>query len=125
MIKLRHKESMLPKITMKTADGDSDPPLTPNVECSFHFFLATYPKNFFPPPHTPSPFRRDWFKYWFPSSQMELNLGQAGLSCLFPISLGGDGKERLLYPCLSKTTRKHSPHDAGASTKLGRGILRV
>lgn len=43
MIKLRHKEGMLPKTTMKAGDGDPDPPPTPNLMCSFPFFLAAYP----------------------------------------------------------------------------------
>lgn len=35
MMKLRHKESTLPKVTMKAADRDSDPTLTPNFVCAF------------------------------------------------------------------------------------------
>jgi hypothetical protein len=41
IIKLRHKESILPTITMKAGDGDSDPPPTPNLMCSLH--LSLYP----------------------------------------------------------------------------------
>ena len=52
-----------------------------------------------------------------------ISLGQAGISCPFPTSPSRN--VHLLYPCLSKTTRKTSPHGADTSTKTGKGILRV
>lgn len=52
-------------------------------------------------------------------------LNKQGSSVLFPILLEGDGKMSLIYPYLSKTTRKTSVRDSGDSTKLGKGILIV